>query len=118
VSNLSSFFARRPSAHVQAFFKAKGRRGRHCAPFARLLAGCGPEVNLGKSGVTSIALGVRGAHMTFGRYGRRATLGLPGSGLSYSVYERHYRPQPRASPLVAVVLVLAALLALAVIFGR
>lgn len=78
----------------------------------------GLTVNLGKSGVTSVSLGVRGAHLTIGPHGRRATVGLPGSGLSYSVYERHYRQPPsRASPLVAAVIVLAALLALVVIFG-
>jgi len=36
-----------------------------------------------------VSLGVRGAHLTFGR--RRATIGLPASGLSYSVYERYHR---------------------------
>lgn len=79
----------------------------------------GLTVNFGKSGVTSVSLGVRGAHMTFGQHGRRATVGLPGSGLSYSVYERHYRQQPsRASPLLlAAAAILVALLALAVISG-
>jgi hypothetical protein len=78
----------------------------------------GLTVNVGKRGVNSVSLGVRGAHLTLGRYGRRASVGLPGSGLSYSIYERHYAPPPRTSPrLLAVVVILAALLALAVIFG-
>jgi hypothetical protein len=73
----------------------------------------GVTVNLGRRGVTSVSLGVRGAHLTIGPHGRRATIGLPGSGLSYTVYERHYGPPPRASPLLfALVLILAGLLAI------
>jgi hypothetical protein len=78
----------------------------------------GVTVNLGRRGFNSISLGVRGAHLTIGPHGRRATVGLPGSGLSYSVYDRHYAPPARTSPrLLAVGVILAALLALAVIFG-
>jgi hypothetical protein len=79
----------------------------------------GVSVNLGRRGFSSISLGVRGAHLTIGPHGRRATIGLPGSGLSYSVYERHYAPPSRTSTgLTVAVIMLAALLALAVIFGR
>jgi hypothetical protein len=42
-------------------------------PFLRL--------NVGKAGV-STSVGVRGAHVTFGRNQVRTTVGLPGSGLS------------------------------------
>jgi hypothetical protein len=60
----------------------------------------GLTVNLGKSGVTSVSLGVRGARLTFGRRVRRATIGPPGSGLSYTAYERYRRrsaPAPNGS---------------------
>jgi hypothetical protein len=77
----------------------------------------GVTVNLGRRGFNSISLGVRGAHLTVGPRGRRATIGLPGSGLFYSVYERHYRSPSRASPLLVIaVVVLAAILAIAVIY--
>jgi hypothetical protein len=98
----------RPSRGVTATLRFRRR-----LPILR-----GLTVNLGKSGVTSVSLGVRGAHLTLGRYGRRATVGLPGSGLFYSVYEKHYRQPSHASPGLAVaVVILAALLAIAVIFA-
>ncbi len=75
----------------------------------------GLTVNLGKGGITSVSLGVRGAHLTIGRRGRRATFGLPGSGLSYSVYERyHQAPAPARSSrlgLLLVILIIAAIAA-------
>jgi hypothetical protein len=78
----------------------------------------GLTVNFGKSGLTSVSLGVRGAHLTIGRHGRRATVGWPGSGLSYSVYERHYARPARGPPLLVIALaLLAAILAIAVIAG-
>lgn len=44
----------------------------------------GVRINLGKRGV-SVSAGVRGAHVTFGgRGGTRATVGIPGTGVSYS----------------------------------
>jgi hypothetical protein len=47
----------------------------------RLLPGL--RLNLSKSGV-SASVGTRGAWFTFGRNGTRATVGLPGTGISYS----------------------------------
>ena len=44
----------------------------------------GVSINFGKTG-TSLSLGTRGARYTIHSSGRRtATIGLPGSGLSYS----------------------------------
>ena len=43
----------------------------------------GVRLNLSKSGV-SVSSGIRGATVNFSRRGTRATLGLPGTGLSYS----------------------------------
>ena len=48
----------------------------------------GVRLNLSKSGV-SVSFGVRGLHHTIGRTGTRTTIGLPGSGLSYTSYSRH-----------------------------
>jgi hypothetical protein len=47
----------------------------------RLLPGL--RLNLSKSGV-SASVGTRGAWLTFGRKGARATVGLPGTGISYT----------------------------------
>jgi hypothetical protein len=43
----------------------------------------GLRLNLSKSGV-SASVGTRGAWLTFGRNGPRATVGLPGTGISYT----------------------------------
>ncbi len=51
----------------------------------RLNIGGGFSLNLGKRGISSISAGKRGAHVTIGRHGVRHTVGLPGTGLSYTV---------------------------------
>src|SRR5215471_17285908 len=43
----------------------------------------GFRLNLSKSGV-SASVGTRGAWLTFGRNGTRTTVGLPGTGISYT----------------------------------
>jgi hypothetical protein len=43
----------------------------------------GVRLNIGKTGV-STSLGVRGAHITVGHGKVRTTVGLPGTGLSYT----------------------------------
>ncbi len=45
----------------------------------RLFPGC--TINIGKRGVSSFSFGVRGAHYTVGRKNRRATIGMPGTGI-------------------------------------
>jgi hypothetical protein len=47
-------------------------------------------LKFGKTGVTGVSLGGRGAHVTLGRRGKRATIGFPGSGLSYTAYEPYH----------------------------
>src|SRR5262249_18321741 len=49
--------------------------------------------NFSKSGV-STSFCVRGAHYTVGPRGRRFTVGIPGTGLSYTEFHRR-RAQPR-----------------------
>lgn len=43
----------------------------------------GLRLNVSKSGV-SASIGTRGAWLTFGRKGTRTTVGLPGTGISYT----------------------------------
>jgi len=43
----------------------------------------GLRLNVSKSGV-SASIGTRGAWLTFGRKGTRTTVGLPGTGVSYT----------------------------------
>ncbi|NBX03190.1 MAG: DUF4236 domain-containing protein [Alphaproteobacteria bacterium] len=47
----------------------------------------GLRVNLSKSG-GSLSVGGKGFTVNLGRKGTRSTVGLPGSGLSYSRYEK------------------------------
>ena len=53
----------------------------------------GLRLNLARSGI-STSLGRRGAWLTFGPRGMRATVGLPGTGLSYSEQSPWRRPKP------------------------
>lgn len=49
----------------------------------------GVRVNIGKKSVSSLSVGPRGAKVNVGRKGTRTTVGIPGSGLSYSRYQPH-----------------------------
>ena len=49
----------------------------------------GLSVNLSGSG-PSLSVGVRGAHVTFGRRGVTRTVGLPGTGLFYTSRSGHH----------------------------
>jgi hypothetical protein len=51
----------------------------------------GLRINLSKSGA-SLSVGPKGATVNLGRKGVRGTVGLPGTGLSYSEYKAHTRP--------------------------
>jgi Protein of unknown function (DUF4236) len=44
----------------------------------------GLRLNIGKRGISSLSVGGRGARLTFGKHGVRQTVGLPGTGLSFS----------------------------------
>jgi hypothetical protein len=68
----------------------------------------GLRVNFSRSG-QSLSVGHRGAWLTFGPRGRRATVGLPGTGLFWT---EHAPPTPlrhvgRGWALAAVVVVIA-----------
>ena len=60
----------------------------------------GLRVNLSKSG-PSLSVGVRGAHVTFGRRGVTRTVGIPGTGVFYTSRSGHHTgahstPSPQA----------------------
>ena len=57
----------------------------------------GIRLNLSKSGI-STSIGTRGAWMTFGRGRRRTTVGLPGTGLSYTETTRTGTTAPESAP--------------------
>lgn len=49
----------------------------------------GLKVNIGKNGFTSVSIGKKGASVNINKKGTRSTIGIPGSGLSYSSYKPH-----------------------------
>ena len=61
----------------------------------RLLPGL--RLNVSKSGV-STSIGTRGAWLTFGRKGTRATVGLPGTGISYTQTTPAHEHQDAGAP--------------------
>lgn len=44
----------------------------------------GFRINLSKKGVSSVSIGQRGATLNVGEHGTRATVGIPGAGISCS----------------------------------
>jgi len=93
----------------------------------------GIRLNVSKSGV-STSVGVRGAHVTLGHGKVRETVGLPGTGLSYTHvndahHEHHAEPNevpseaqaadvPRNKRHRVLVLLLAIAIAAAIIFAH
>ena len=49
----------------------------------------GVRLNVGKKGISSVSVGGKGARINVGKKGTRTTVGLPGTGLSYSSYKPH-----------------------------
>ncbi len=56
--------------------------------FKRIKLAKGLYVNITPSG-PSLSIGKTGSRITFGHHGYRTTMGIPGSGLSYTNYERY-----------------------------
>jgi hypothetical protein len=59
----------------------------------------GVRLNLSKSG-PSLSFGGRGYHYTVGHHRRRATVGIPGTGVYYTAYSHHHarrRPSQRSN---------------------
>ena len=46
----------------------------------------GVKLNLTGKGISSVSLGKNGAKVNISKKGTRSTIGIPGSGLSYSSY--------------------------------
>jgi hypothetical protein len=61
----------------------------------RLLPGL--RLNVSKSGV-SASVGTQGAWFTFGRKGTRTTVGLPGTGISYTTTSPAHEHQDVGAP--------------------
>lgn len=81
----------------------------------------GWRVNLSKSGVSS-SFGTRGAWFTIGPRGTRTTVGIPGTGLSYTTQSsrRHQRveqEQDATDSATASADFLRGLIAIVVVFG-
>ncbi len=55
-----------------------GIRFRKSFSFGKLL-----KLNVGKSGITSVSIGIPGLRQTLGRKRRTTTIGIPGTGISY-----------------------------------
>lgn len=53
----------------------------------------GVRINLSNRGVSSVSVGRRGAKVNFGRQGVRSTVGLSGTGLSYTNYTPYRQAQ-------------------------
>lgn len=49
----------------------------------------GVKLNIGKKGISSLSVGVKGARVNVGKKGTRTTVSAPGTGLSYSSYKPH-----------------------------
>jgi Protein of unknown function (DUF4236) len=81
------------------------------------------RINIGTRGV-SLTEGVRGAHITIGRT-PRITLGIPGSGISWTETMEHGRRAPQGAPQpaqprsgwVAALIVIGLLALLAIVGG-
>jgi hypothetical protein len=66
----------------------------------------GVRINLTKKGV-SLSLGGSGVTRNISKHGVRDTVGLPGTGLSYTTYEKHAEPEaPGKEPRTLVLYVL------------
>lgn len=58
----------------------------------------GIKINIGKTGVSSITAGIRGANATIGKKGTSINVGIPGTGLSYreTLYKNNGTPCTKA----------------------
>lgn len=59
----------------------------------------GVRVNLTKKGVSSVSVGKNGARVNVSKKGTRTTVGLPGTGLSYSSYSPRNKQSKVKTPL-------------------
>jgi len=57
----------------------------------------GVRVNVTKKGVSSLSVGKNGARVNIGKKGVKTTVGIPGSGLSYSKHNNYNNQSPMPS---------------------
>ena len=76
----------------------------------------GVRLNFSKSGV-STSIGARGAHVTVGHGQVRETVGLPGTGLSYTEQHRVDAPAPGGRAAIGSAVILLAVLAVVFLFA-
>jgi hypothetical protein len=76
-----------------------GKRGfiRCFAPHLSRALEAAPSGVRRRQASSSTSVGVRGAHVTFGKTGTRTTVGLPGSGLSYTHLDKPHHERSVAS---------------------
>lgn len=63
--------------------------------YRRIRIAPGFTLNLSKRGM-SVSAGICGAHITAGTRGSRETVGLPGTGISYTEHQGRRRRRPKA----------------------
>lgn len=61
----------------------------------------GVRVNITKKGVSSLSVGGRGARVNMSKKGTRTTVGIPGSGLSYSSFSPSKKSRRTSQPMPA-----------------
>lgn len=54
----------------------------------------GLRLNVGKKGISSVSIGGKGARVNVSKNGTRTTVGIPGTGLSYSSFSSNKRKVP------------------------
>ncbi|AZV56788.1 DUF4236 domain-containing protein [Clostridium sp. AWRP] len=58
----------------------------------------GIKLNVGKKGINSVSIGGKGYTKNIGKHGTRTTVGIPGTGISYSKYKK-YDTKPKESKI-------------------
>ena len=85
----------------------------------------GVKLNVTKKGISSVSVGKNGARVNVSRKGTKTTVGIPGSGLSYSSFKSHNRSdnstqnnQPSQGKLIlgAINLVVLIIMAIFILF--
>lgn len=64
----------------------------------------GVKLNISNKGISSVSIGKSGATVNLSKKGTRTTIGVPGTGVSYSKYQPHRtkaQPQPQPQPKIA-----------------
>ncbi len=63
----------------------------------------GIRVNVSKKGLSSVSVGGKGARVNVSKKGTRTTVGIPGTGLSYSKFSSHTKKTTRRENLILII---------------